>query len=120
MGRVRDVQLALHEGQPAHGHGPHELAALAEQTSLSPNHVEKLCRSLRTKGYIGYPDHRGKRRALVEVVIDKFPLADGTYTALRPRGRGCAVEVLAEVPAEVPAKSRRNSGQKPPTNQALH
>src|SRR5262250_1494885 len=33
---------------------------LAEQTSLSPGHVEKLCRSLRNKGYIGYPEHRGK------------------------------------------------------------
>ena len=85
---------------------------LAEQTSLSPNHVEKLCRSLRTKGYIGYPEHRGKRRVLVEVVIDKFPLADGTYTALGSRRRGSAAEVPAEVPADVPAKVPAELGAK--------
>jgi hypothetical protein len=85
---------------------------LTEQTSLSPNHVEKLCRSLRTKGYIDYPDHRGKRRVLVEVVIDKFPLADGTYTAFEPGRPGCAAEVLAEVPADVPAKVPAELGAK--------
>src|SRR5262245_46274394 len=77
---------------------------LAEQTSLSPGHVGKLCRSLRNKGYIGYPEHRGKRRVLVEVVIDKFPLTDGTYTSLRGRTSEDAAEVLAEVPSDVSAE----------------
>ena len=76
----------------------------AEQTSLSPGHVEKLCRSLRRKGYIGYPEHRGKRRLLVEVVIDKFPLTDGTYTSLRRRKSKDPEEVLAEAPSDVSAE----------------
>src|SRR3989304_1477757 len=47
---------------------------LAEQTGLTPRHVEKLCRSLRRKGYVAYPIHQGKRRVLVELAINKFPL----------------------------------------------
>jgi hypothetical protein len=87
---------------------------LAEQTSLRPNHVEKLCRSLRNKGYIGYPEHRGKRRVLVEVVIDKFPLADGTYTTLRQRRGGGAAEAPTEVPADVPAEVTAELGVQRP------
>jgi hypothetical protein len=85
---------------------------LAQQTGLTANHIEKLCRSLRHKGYVSYPIHRGTRRVLVELAIDKFPLADGSYTTLRSRrdGRGAEVpaearaELLAEVLAEVPAE----------------
>ena len=68
---------------------------LAGQTRLGAKHVEKLCRGLKGKGYIDYPEHRGWR-TLVNVAIDKFPLRDGTYTALgQPPGAG---------PADVPAK----------------
>jgi hypothetical protein len=81
---------------------------LAEQTALSVNYAGKLCGSLKRKGYIAYPEHRGRRGRLVEVAIDKFPLADGTYTALvQDPGRSPSevpAEVLAEVPAEVPAE----------------
>jgi hypothetical protein len=63
---------------------------LAGQTRLGAKHVEKLCRGLKSKGYIDYPEHRGWRM-LVNVAIDKFPLRDGTYTALpRPPGAGGA------------------------------
>jgi hypothetical protein len=34
---------------------------LGEQTGLTPNHVEKLCRALRRKRYVWYPRHRGAR-----------------------------------------------------------
>ncbi len=68
---------------------------LAEQTTLRVNYVGKLCGSLKRKGYIAYPEHRGRRGGLVELAIDKFPLADGTYTTLAGRhGR---------TPSEVPA-----------------
>jgi hypothetical protein len=70
---------------------------LAGQTRLGAKHVEKLCRGLKGKGYIDYPEHRGWR-TLVHVGIDKFPLRDGTYTAL-PREPGASP---AEVPAKVP------------------
>jgi hypothetical protein len=73
---------------------------LAEQTGLSVNFVGKLCRALKQKGYITFAEHRGRRGKLVEVAIDKFPLADGTYTALG----GGAGRTPAEVPAEVPAE----------------
>jgi hypothetical protein len=77
---------------------------LADQTTLSANYAGKLCRSLKGKGYIAFREHRGRRGGLVEVAIDKFPLLDGTYTALQsPRRRGQA-EVPAHVPAEVPAE----------------
>ena len=68
---------------------------LAGQTRLGAKHVEKLCRGLKGKGYIDYPEHRGWR-TLVHVGIDKFPLRDGTYTAL-PHHPGAS-------PADVPAK----------------
>ncbi|HUE95237.1 MAG TPA: hypothetical protein VMN39_01170 [Longimicrobiaceae bacterium] len=77
---------------------------LAIQTGLTTNHVGKLCRALREKGYIACPEHQGNRRRLFEVAIDKFPLIDGTYTALGTRAPRGAGEVLAEVPAEVPAE----------------
>ena len=60
---------------------------LARETSLSPAHVELLCRGLKRKGYIWYPKHRGQRR-LVEVAIDKFPLLGDTYTDLRAKFAG--------------------------------
>ena len=77
---------------------------LAEQTTLSANYVGKLCRGLKRKGYVSYPKHPGRRRSLVEVVIGKFPLTDGTYTSLAGRRGRTPSEVLAEVPAEVPAE----------------
>jgi hypothetical protein len=80
---------------------------LAEQTGLSRNYVCKLCRSLRRKGYIAVPEHRGRRGKLVELAIDKFPLADGSYTALAsPTGTSAApvpTSVLAPVSAHLPA-----------------
>ena len=85
---------------------------LADQTTLTPNYVGKLCRALKQKGYISFKEHRGRRGGLVEVAIDKFPLPGGSYTALtRVRRRGQA-EVLAEVPAEVPAElAARRAGK---------
>ncbi len=77
---------------------------LAEQTTLRVNYVGKLCGNLKRKGYIAYPGHRGRRGRLVELAIDKFPLADGTYTTLANRPGRSQSEVLAEIPAEVPAE----------------
>ena len=77
---------------------------ISEQTGLTPNHVEKLCRGLRNKGYVAYPTHQGKRRLLVELAINKFPLADGSYTAIGRRRDASGAEVRAEVPAEVAAE----------------
>jgi hypothetical protein len=82
---------------------------LADQTTLSANYAGKLCRSLKGKGYIAFREHRGRRGGLVEVAIDKFPLLDGTYTALQPpRWRGQA-EVPAHVPAELAAQRAEES-----------
>jgi hypothetical protein len=78
---------------------------LAGQTRLGAKHVEKLCRGLKGKGYIDYPEHRGWR-TLVHVGIDKFPLRDGTYTSL-PRESGAG-------PAEVPAKVVEELAGQPP------
>jgi len=87
---------------------------LAEQTGLTPRHVEKLCRSLRRKGYVAYPIHQGKRRVLVELSINKFPLVDGSYTALADRAGVSGAEVPAEVPAKVPLQvPLQVGGQKP-------
>ena len=77
---------------------------LADQTTLSANYVGKLCRSLKGKGYIAFREHRGRRGGLVEVAIDKFPLLDGTYTALEPPRRRGQAEVPAHVPAELVAQ----------------
>ncbi len=77
---------------------------LAEQTGLTVNHVQKFCSSLKRKRYIGYPAHRGRRAGLVEVAIDKFPLTDGSYTALAARVGGSQAEVPAELLAEPPAE----------------
>ena len=73
---------------------------LGEQTGLTPNHVEKLCRALKRKRYVWYPAHRGARGRLVDVGIHKYPLAQGTYTDLSAR---FAAEVSADVPADVQA-----------------
>ncbi len=73
---------------------------LGEQTGLTANHVEKLCRALKRKRYVWYPAHRGTRGRLVDVAIHKYPLAQGTYTDLSAR---FAAELPAEVPADVPA-----------------
>ncbi len=90
---------------------------LAEQTTLRGNYVGKLCASLKRKGYIAYPTHRGRRRSLVELAIGKFPLPDGTYTALATRpGRTPSevpAEVLAEVPAELEAQKPGMTGTSP-------
>jgi len=77
---------------------------LAQQTTLSANHVCKLCGSLKRKGYVRFTAHRGQRGKLVTIAIDKFPLTDGTYTALGPSsGRGPA-HLLADLPAHLPAQ----------------
>jgi hypothetical protein len=76
---------------------------LSEQTGLTPNHVEKLCRGLKRKRYVWYPVHRGARGRLVDVAIHKYPLAHGSYTDLSPR---FAVEVPAEVLADVAGSAR--------------
>ena len=90
---------------------------LAEQTTLNANYVGKLCASLKRKGYIAYPKHRGRRRSLVELAIDKFPLPNGTYTALAGRpGRTPSevpAEVLAELPAELEAQKPATTGTSP-------
>ena len=86
---------------------------LAEQTTLNANYVGELCASLKRKGYIAYPKHRGRRRSLVELAIGKFPLSDGTYTALaNPPGRTPS-EVLAEVPAELEGQKPATTGTSP-------
>ena len=83
---------------------------LAEQTGLTPNHVEKLCRALKRKRYVWYPAHRGARGRLVDVAIHKYPLAQGTYTDLSARfAVEHPAEVLADVPADVTARSRRDA-----------
>jgi len=83
---------------------------LAEQTGLTANHVEKLCRGLRTKGYVAYPTHRGKRRVLVELAINKFPLVDGSYTALEGQGDGSKADVPAETATEVSTEAPAQLG----------
>ena len=83
---------------------------LAEQTGLTPNHVEKLCRALKRKRYVWYPAHRGTRGRLVDVAIHKYPLVQGTYTDLSARfAAEPPAEVLADVPADVTARSRRDA-----------
>jgi len=89
---------------------------LADQTTLTPNFVGKLCRGLKQKGYIAFKEHRGRRGGLVEVAIDKFPLPDGSYTALHPARRRGQAEELAEVPAEVPAELAVQRAEKSSTS----
>jgi hypothetical protein len=79
---------------------------LGEQTGLTPNHVEKLCRALKRKRYVWYPAHRGARGRLVDVAIHKYPLAQGTYTDLSAR---FAAERPAEVSADTPAEVTRSA-----------
>jgi hypothetical protein len=80
---------------------------LAEQTTLTVNYVGKLCGSLKKKGYIDYATHRGQRGKLVTLAIDKFPLPDGSYTALGASPRGTrshlSADLLADLPAYLPA-----------------
>jgi hypothetical protein len=76
---------------------------LAEQTTLTVNYVCKLCGSLKKKGYIDYPEHRGQRGKLVKLAIDKFPLPDGTYTALGTSSRTTRSHLSAQLPADLPA-----------------
>ncbi len=83
---------------------------LAEQTGLSRTYVEKLCRSLKRKRYVWYPSHRGKRGRLVEVTIDKFPLAGDTYTDLSARFEHVPSLAPTLVPTEVGDDSSINSG----------
>ena len=77
---------------------------LAGQTRLDAQRVEKLCRGLKGKGYIAYPEHRGWR-TLVQVAIDKFPLRDGTYTRLASERGASAAEVATELPHPNPRES---------------
>lgn len=86
---------------------------LAEQTTLSPNYVGKLCGSLKRKGYITYPEHRGRRGSLVKLAIDKFPLPDGSYTSLAARPGRSQAEVPAEVPAELEGEKPGSTGTSP-------
>jgi hypothetical protein len=82
--------------------------SLAEQTGLTPNHVEKLCRALKRKRYVWYPRHRGARGRLVDVAIHKYPLAQGSYSDLSARfAAEQAADVLADVPADGTASARR-------------
>jgi len=87
---------------------------LAEQTTLSAAHVEKLCRGLKQKAYIAYPNHRGARRRLVEVAIGKFPLTDGTYTTLLAHGGGSREEVPTELLSELGPENPGMAGTSPP------
>jgi hypothetical protein len=59
---------------------------LAQQTGLTANHVEQLCRGLRRKGDIAYPPHRGARRVLVELTINPCPLVEDVDRACPDAG----------------------------------
>lgn len=85
---------------------------LAGQTRLGAKHVEKLCRGLKGKGYIDYPEHRGWR-TLVHVGIDKFPLRDGTYTALPNHSGASAADVPAKVLGELEGQTPEESSASP-------
>jgi len=108
LGRLRFDEYAMFswlctKADPRAGTLRTRWTVLAEQTGLSRNYVCKLCGNLRKKGYIDFPDHRGRRGRLVELAIDKFPLPGGTYTAL-PRLPGAGHSQLpAHVPAQLPA-----------------
>ena len=109
LGRLRFHEYAMFswlctKADPHTGTLRTSWTTLAEQTTLTVNLVCKLGGNLKRKGYIDFPAHRGRRRKLVKVAIDKFPLPDGTYTALPRPARGTRAEVLAEVPAEVLAE----------------
>jgi hypothetical protein len=78
---------------------------IGSQTRLGAKRVEQLCRSLKGKGYIGYPEHRGSA-TLAEVAIDKFPLRDGTYTALARHGRATPAEARRELKGSSARKNR--------------
>ena len=85
---------------------------LAGQTRLGAKQVEKLCRGLKGKGYIDYPEHRGWR-TLVHVGIDKFPLRDGTYTALPHHSGASAADVPAKVLGELEGQTPEESSASP-------
>jgi hypothetical protein len=77
---------------------------IGSQTRLGAKRVEQLCRGLKIKGYIGYPERRGSR-TLAEVAIDKFPLRDGTYTALATADGAGGAQVGEELRATSPRKN---------------
>jgi hypothetical protein len=109
LGRLRFDEYAMFswlctKADPRTGRLRTSWPSLGDQTRLTPNHVGKLCRGLKRKGYIAFQEHRGRRGGLVEVAIDKFPLADGTYTAISDSRARSGADVPAEVPAEVLAK----------------
>jgi hypothetical protein len=81
---------------------------IGSQTRLGARRVEQLCRGLKGKGYIGYPDHRGSA-TLAEVAIDKFPLRDGTYTALAEDDRVTPAEVRRELGGSSARKISRSA-----------
>jgi hypothetical protein len=58
----------------------------AQQTGFTANHVEQPCRGPRRKGYIADPPHRGARRGLVELAINRCPLVDGVDRPCPDRG----------------------------------
>ncbi len=87
--------------------------SLAAETGLSPTHVEKLCRTLKRKRYVWYPNHRGQRRRLVEVEIDKYPVIGNTYTDLSARFEEVPSEVPLELPSEAGQETPMDSGSSP-------
>ncbi len=108
LGRLRFEEYAMFswlctKADPRTGTLRTRWTVLAEQTGLSRNYVCKLCGNLRKKGYIDFPDHRGRRGRLVELAIDKFPLPGGTYTALGRSAGGGQSQLPAHVPAQLPA-----------------
>ena len=68
----------------------------------------KLCRSLKEQGLHRLPRASRPARRLVEVAIDKFPLRDGTYTALGA-ARGRAAKCRRRSRRTCRRTSRRNS-----------
>ena len=79
---------------------------IGSQTRLGAKRVEQLCRGLKAKGYIGYPERRGSR-TLAEVAIDKFPLRDGTYTALAAADGAGGAQVAGQLKASTPREPAR-------------
>jgi len=82
---------------------------LAGQTRLDAQRVEKLCRGLKGKGYIAYPEHRGWR-TLVQVAIDKFRCATG----LTRDSRRSAVQVRRRWRRNSNMQTRENQAFRPP------
>jgi len=72
-----------------------------EQIGFIVNYVEKLCRVLWHKCYVGYFIYCGMCRIFMELVIDKFLLVDGSYIVFGNYCDGWGVELLVEVLVEV-------------------